>query len=84
MIGRRWNPASCERLPQTNAAAAYEERKHASQRRSDGTPFIQHPLEVATLLYYAGGPDRVIAAGLLQNVIETRYTRRHKCQVSAP
>jgi (p)ppGpp synthase/HD superfamily hydrolase len=43
---------------------------HAGQRRSDGTPFIKHPLEVATLLYDAGADDRVIAAGLLHDVIE--------------
>jgi hypothetical protein len=56
--------------PQTSAAAAYAERKHAGQHRSVGTPFVQHPLEVATLLYYAGAPDHVIAAGLLHDVIE--------------
>jgi (p)ppGpp synthase/HD superfamily hydrolase len=61
---------SWERLPQTSAAATYAERKHAGQRRSDGTPFIQHPLEVATLLYHAGASDHVIAAGLLHDVIE--------------
>jgi len=70
MIGRRWNRTSWERLPKTSAAVAYAERKHAGQRRSDGTPFIQHPLEVATLLYYAGAPDHVIAAGMLHDVIE--------------
>ena len=31
---------------------------------------MQHPLEVATLLYYAGAPDDLIAAGLLHDVIE--------------
>jgi (p)ppGpp synthase/HD superfamily hydrolase len=29
---------------------------HVGQRRSDETPFILHPLEVASLIYYAGGP----------------------------
>ena len=69
MRGRRGNP-TFEHLPQTSAAAAYAERKHAGQHRSDGTPFIQHPLEVATLLYYAGAADHVIASGLLHDVIE--------------
>lgn len=36
----------------------------------DGAPFILHPIEVATLLYRAGAPDHVIAAGLLHDVIE--------------
>jgi (p)ppGpp synthase/HD superfamily hydrolase len=70
MRGRRWNSTSWRRLPQTSAAVAYAERKHAGQHRSDGTPFIQHPLDVAMLLYYAGAPDHVIAAGVLHDVIE--------------
>jgi len=70
MPGRRRNGVSWERLPQTRSAAAYAEQKHADQRRSDGTPFIEHPLEVATLLYHAGAPDHVIAAGLLHDTIE--------------
>jgi (p)ppGpp synthase/HD superfamily hydrolase len=48
----------------------YAARKHAGQRRSDGTPFIQHPREVAGLLYDAGAAGRVIAAGLLHDVLE--------------
>jgi (p)ppGpp synthase/HD superfamily hydrolase len=31
---------------------------HAGQRRADGTPFILHPLEVATRLHFAGAPDQ--------------------------
>lgn len=69
MLGRRSNPTLWARL-QANAAAAYAERKHGGQRRSDGARFIEHPLEVATLLYYAGAPDHVIAAGVLHDVIE--------------
>jgi (p)ppGpp synthase/HD superfamily hydrolase len=57
-------------LPRTRAAIAYAERKHAGQRRGDGTPFILHPLEVASLLYYAGAPDHVIAAGAMHDLIE--------------
>jgi hypothetical protein len=58
-------------LPQTRAAQAYAERQHEGQRRSaDGAPFIEHPLEVATLLYYAGASDHVIAAGVLHDTIE--------------
>jgi (p)ppGpp synthase/HD superfamily hydrolase len=43
---------------------------HEGQLRGDGTPFIFHPLEVASLLYDAGAPDHLIAAGALHDVIE--------------
>jgi (p)ppGpp synthase/HD superfamily hydrolase len=43
---------------------------HAGQSRGDGTPFIRHPLEVASLLHRSGAPDHVIAAGVLHDVIE--------------
>ncbi len=44
---------------------------HRGQRREvDGAPFIVHPLEVASLLYFAGAPDTVVAAGVLHDVIE--------------
>jgi guanosine-3',5'-bis(diphosphate) 3'-pyrophosphohydrolase len=52
------------------AAIAYAEERHAGQRRADGSPFILHPLEVASILYYAGAPDHLVAAGLLHDVIE--------------
>ena len=59
------------RLPETRAALAYAEDRHAGQRRkTDGAPFIEHPLEVAWLLYRAGAPDHVIAAGVLHDTIE--------------
>lgn len=51
-------------------AIDYAERMHAGQRRSDGTPFILHPLEVASLLHEAGAEDDVIAAGVLHDLIE--------------
>jgi (p)ppGpp synthase/HD superfamily hydrolase len=59
------------RLPKTRSALAYAEERHAGQRRlADGAPFIEHPLEVAELLYRAGAPDDVIAAGVLHDTIE--------------
>ncbi len=48
----------------------FAERRHEGQARSDGTPFILHPLEVGSLLYYAGAPDHVIAAGVMHDLIE--------------
>jgi guanosine-3',5'-bis(diphosphate) 3'-pyrophosphohydrolase len=59
------------RLPKTRAALAYAEERHAGQRRkADGAPFIDHPVEVAMLLYSAGAPDEVVAAGVLHDTIE--------------
>lgn len=66
---RSWNPTFV-RLPQTQAAIDFAERLHAGQRSADGTAFILHPLEVASLLYQAGAPDHLIAAGVLHDVLE--------------
>jgi (p)ppGpp synthase/HD superfamily hydrolase len=58
-------------LPQTRAALCYAQELHAGQlRKADGAPFILHPREVAALLYHAGAPDHLIAAGALHDVIE--------------
>jgi hypothetical protein len=43
---------------------------HAGQRQGDGSPFIRHPLEVASLLQDAQAADHVIAAGVLHDVLE--------------
>jgi (p)ppGpp synthase/HD superfamily hydrolase len=68
----------------------YARDRHAGQRRElDGAPFIRHPMEVATLLYCAGAPDHLIAAGALHDVIEKTFTsatelrRRFGTRVSA-
>jgi (p)ppGpp synthase/HD superfamily hydrolase len=64
-------PDLTSRLPTTGAALTYAAERHAGQRRtSDGAPFIEHPVEVAWLLYRAGAPDHVIAAGVLHDTIE--------------
>lgn len=55
----------------TSAALDYAQERHAGQRRKgDGAPFIEHPAEVAWLLFSAGAPDHVIAAGVLHDTIE--------------
>jgi (p)ppGpp synthase/HD superfamily hydrolase len=65
------NPLSVERLPQTEAALEYATRMHSGQvRETDGAPFILHPREVAELLYGAGAPDHLVAAGALHDVLE--------------
>ena len=58
------------RLPETRAALEYAERRHAGQRRGDGTAFVEHPIEVGWLLYRTGARDHVIAAGVLHDVLE--------------
>lgn len=71
MTGRRRLGDVVTRLPKTRVALEYAERQHAGQRRSsDGAAFIEHPLEVGWLLYRAGAPDHVIAAGVLHDVLE--------------
>ena len=63
MAGRRRIPTFASGLPQTRAAVEYVERAHSGQLRTDGAAFVLDPLEVASLLYSAGAPDHVIAAG---------------------
>jgi (p)ppGpp synthase/HD superfamily hydrolase len=58
-------------LPIARSALDYAREAHAGQwRKADGAPFILHPREVASLLYDAGAPDHLIAAGALHDVIE--------------
>jgi (p)ppGpp synthase/HD superfamily hydrolase len=64
-------PTFAAHLPVTRRAIRFASRLHRGQRRvGDEAPFILHPLEVAAALYTAGCPDRVIAAGVLHDVIE--------------
>jgi hypothetical protein len=60
----------------TQAAVRYARELHAGQvRQTDGAPFILHPLEVASLLYDAGAPDHLVAAGALHDVLEKTQAR---------
>lgn len=52
------------------SALAFAVRCHARQRRSDGSLFVEHPLEVARLLRGAGCAEEIVAAGLLHAVVE--------------
>ncbi len=75
VLGQRQMPSGVLGLPKTQAALEYATRVHDGQRRkADGAPFIAHPLEVVSLLYYAGAPDYVIAAGALHDTIEKTDT----------
>ena len=67
-------PGFIHGLPKTQEALAFARRAHDGQwRRVDGAPFILHPLEVASLLYYAGAPDHLIAAGVLHDAVEKAH-----------
>ncbi len=71
MISADRTPEFAAGLPKTQAALAYAEQLHASQRRPvDDAPFIVHPIEVGTLLYESGAADEVIAAGVLHDALE--------------
>jgi (p)ppGpp synthase/HD superfamily hydrolase len=70
MAGRRY-PSFVDELPITQRALEFAASRHRGQRREvDDAPFILHPLEVAQQLRGRGYPDRVVAAGVLHDVIE--------------
>ena len=51
-------------------AASMAGMAHVGQTRRDGSPYLAHPARVAALLAWAGGDDRLIAAGFLHDAIE--------------
>jgi guanosine-3',5'-bis(diphosphate) 3'-pyrophosphohydrolase len=59
-------------------AAAFAADRHRSQRRKDAeaTPYINHPLSLASILAREGGVDaaQVIAAALLHDTVEDTET----------
>jgi (p)ppGpp synthase/HD superfamily hydrolase len=68
-------PTFANGFPETQAAIVFAQRMHAGQHRADGTPFVLHPLEVASLLCHAGAPDHVVAAGIMHDLIEKTDVR---------
>lgn len=70
MDGPSCVPPFMDRLELAQRAAAYAEEMHGGQSRPDGSPFIMHPLEVASLLHESGAPDHLVAAGVLHDLIE--------------
>jgi guanosine-3',5'-bis(diphosphate) 3'-pyrophosphohydrolase len=59
-------------------AAAFAAEKHRAQRREDsaGTPYINHPLAVATVLAVEGGVtnESLLVAALLHDTVEDTQT----------
>jgi hypothetical protein len=70
MRGRGCFRTALEGLPLTRAALSYAETRHRGQHRPDGSPFILHPVEVASILHGVGSPDHLIAAGVMHDLLE--------------
>ncbi|TGK04797.1 bifunctional (p)ppGpp synthetase/guanosine-3',5'-bis(diphosphate) 3'-pyrophosphohydrolase [Leptospira semungkisensis] len=65
-----------EALEMIERAYKVSEDSHQGQFRLSGEPYIVHPLQVGFILYELGLDEKVIAAGILHDVIEdTKYTR---------
>ena len=70
-------PGMPELHPRAADNAGRRRVRDASTRRTAASggwrPFILHPLEVASLLFDAGAPDHLIAAGVLHDTIEKTH-----------
>src|SRR4051812_42881199 len=68
-------PSYLDDLPVASEAFEFMADRHAGQLREvDSAPFLLHPLEVGALLSVFGYPERVVAAGLLHDVLENSDT----------
>jgi (p)ppGpp synthase/HD superfamily hydrolase len=68
-------------LPVAREAARFAAERHEGQRReADGASFVVHPMEVASLLARSGYPDRVVAAGVLHDLLEETDARRDELE----
>lgn len=64
-------PAWIAESPLLTHAYSLAERAHDSQRRAtDGRPFLDHVVEVATLLHQVGFDEELVAVGLLHDAVE--------------
>jgi (p)ppGpp synthase/HD superfamily hydrolase len=64
-----------EAFPLTEAALLFAGERHEGQLlEGEQAPFVEHPLEVASLLSAAGYPDEVVASGVLHDVLESTDT----------
>ena len=53
---------------------------HGDQKRKDGTPYIEHPVEVALELARNGADDNLICAGYLHDTIEDAYITKEQLE----
>ena len=68
-------PRRADALPLTEAALLFAAERHDGQLlEGEQAPFVEHPLEVASLLSHAGYPDEVVASGVLHDVLESTDT----------
>ena len=68
-------PTFLQSLPMALRAYEFAREAHREQRReSDAAEFIIHPLEVASLLNNTGHSDRVVASGVLHDILERTDT----------
>ena len=63
----RFGEAQAEQMAQ---AIAFASRVHCNQRRDDGTPFVTHPLTVASYLLDMGMDAPTVIAGVLHDTVE--------------
>jgi len=56
-------------------AAQFAEWCHAGFSRLDGSPYILHPITVATILSEWQAPVEILAAALLHDVLNTQYSQ---------
>jgi hypothetical protein len=64
-------PAWITESPLLERAYALAESAHRSQQRpTDGRPFLDHAVEVATFLHEAAFDDELVAVGLLHDAVE--------------
>jgi ketosteroid isomerase-like protein len=64
-----------------SSAYAFAKDAHAGQRHElDGSPYIEHAVAVARLLYLAGCSEEVVAAGLLHDTVEDTEVRIEEIQ----
>ena len=57
-------------LEQIERAIAYADKKHGTQKRKDGSPYIIHPLAVAEIVAETGLDTDAILAAILHDCIE--------------
>lgn len=69
-----YNPQGNEAL--LNRAYVYAMKQHDQQKRANGDPYIQHPLEVASILTDYKVDDATVVAALLHDTIEDTGTTR--------